>query len=240
MGRTLKRSEPTTIRQKKKERQQRLRVELPTLDEDAQTVVTLARDLVEGLFLAKRNAPAIALLFGDEAASQLAGKAFQDLEDTPIVTGSISESKKVALEDAGVVIFVGPQEHQAPAIQRLADSVGTCPAVIVNPSWQEETGGDDLASRLLKSFEVCYSFMPLAIQGMFSKSEGAVFKFVRGGAPEGTPWLLFVMKNNKLEFATKLKRRPNSSELESVLYESMAANSPVSKSIQFLKGVIRR
>jgi hypothetical protein len=42
------------------------------------------------------------------------------------------------------------------------------------------------------SFDVCYSFLPLNVESLLSKFEGAVLKFVKSGPAKAAPWIIFV------------------------------------------------
>lgn len=122
-------------------------------------------------------------------------------------------------------------------------AAGSRPVVLVNA----EGAGDLSAQRhlsaslraVLASFETCYSFTPLALQGLFSRSEGAVLKSAGGGrAPAAAPWLVFSKRGGKLQLVGSMKQRPQARDLEDMLYQSMAANSPVTKSVNFVKGLL--
>ena len=65
-----------------------------------------------------------------------------------------------------------------------------------------------------------------------------MFKCVRGGAPEGSPWRILV-KDDKGAYQQvgAMQRRPEQEDLESALYNAAAAQSPVNKGIGMFKGI---
>jgi len=99
----------------------------------------------------------------------------------------------------------------------------------------------DPVEAFANSFTVVYSFLPLSIQTtMFgSTTEGAVFKCVRGGAPAGTPWRILVKENGAYEQVGAMQRRPQQTDLEAALYNSIAAKSPVNDAVGKASGFLR-
>ncbi|KAG6554428.1 hypothetical protein Mapa_004345 [Marchantia paleacea] len=237
LEKALKASGPTTVKQRKSLRQQRLRVDIPVLDESPQALFSLTLDLIESFLGDKKVFGSVAVYF----PSTLLEVVPADL----VNVSKVLESRFFSLEseegvpyDTAVAIIVAPKFTHAAALDSISRSAGHRPIVVLNGEWSGEEEGDQRWGSLLSSFEVAYSFTPLAIQGFFSTTEGAILKHVKSGAPAGRPWLIFVKEGETYKRVSSLKRRPDSADLENALYSSMAANSPVNKSIKFLRGLV--
>lgn len=215
---------PSTVKQQRKQQKQKqtkLRVEIPVLDDTPASLVSLTLDFLSSL---KREDLTVAVFFSDASSAALArernpnpNQSFHELGDVAPGTG------------VSVVVVAGARGD---GLQELARNVSPRPIVVLNPEWTRE---DEEADAFLGSFEAAYAFLPLAIQGFLSKTEGAVLK------KNVSPWLIFVKENNgKFTRLASLQRRPGPAELESALYNAMAANSPVTKSIKFLRGLVSK
>ena len=157
----------------------------------------------------------------------------------------------------GAVALVGIGEDQIASARKVADLSGGRPVVGVNVEWEHAGDGgvtwkntrstpDDAAAAapspddvFANSFSVVYSYLPLAIQGLMGATqEGAVFKCVRGGAPEGSPWRILVKDDGgTYQQVGAMQRRPEQADLENAMYNAAAAKSPVNKSIGVFRGL---
>ncbi|KAK0599696.1 hypothetical protein LWI29_007757 [Acer saccharum] len=138
-----------------------------------------------------------------------------------------------------VVIFLAPEKSQLTVIKRVTEYLYPKPVVIFNPRWgfeEEENFGD--LSGFLGSFEVIYSFMGLEVKGILSKRKGVIFKCVRDGVLSGERWNVLVEEEGDLKVVSRFKARPSIGEVEIVLYNLMAINSPITKSAKFLKDLV--
>lgn len=254
LEKALKRQGPSTVKQRKEQKQVRLRVEIPVLDDSPATLVSLTLDLLASSFInQKKTAPIKKLVFlsdtsllnlalerqsvGGQAPESLTGIEFK------LLVPENAAPAKVTSEESQVLFIVTPKLEQAAIVAKVLEAFNPCPVVVLNPDWssEDEAADKDRAwGTLISSFEVTYSYVPLAVQGIFSKTEGAVLKHVKSGAPAGRPWLIFVKQNDQFICVSSLRRRPQAADLESALYNSMAANSPVTKSIRFLRGLVSK
>ena len=100
----------------------------------------------------------------------------------------------------------------------------------------------DAVEIFANSFSVVYSYLPLSIQGLRgNRAGGAVFKCVRGGAPEGSPWRILVKDEGEAyQQVGAMQRRPQQEDLEAALYNAAAAKSPVNKSIGAFRGLAEK
>lgn len=237
----LKRQGPSTVKQRKQQQQQqtRLRVEIPVLDETPSSLVSLTLDFLLSLFSAKREPPGVAVFFSDASSVGLAREQLVGARNPNHSLHELSSEREVS-GSVSVVVVAGPRCEDTARLRELARNVSPRPIVVLNPEWTPEDESDPTWGAFLSSFEAAYAFLPLAIQGFLSKTEGAVLKNVQSGAPSGRPWLIFVREDGKYTRLASLQRRPGPAELESALYNAMAANSPVTKSIKFLRGLVSK
>lgn len=237
----IKRQGPSTVKQRREQRQVKLRVEIPVLDESHSSLTSLTLDLVSTLFKEKKGSTKLAVFWADGSVLDFAKEKSTNLEtSTNLSFFDIQKETKIP-EDVSVVIVVGARFKENASVSELVKYVNPRPVVVLNPEWSpEDEKSDDVWGSFVTSFEVAYAFIPLSIQGLFSKTEGAILKHVKSGAPGGKPWLIFVKDNDMYKCVTSLQHRPDSSDLESALYNSMGANSPVTKSIKFLRGLVTK
>lgn len=120
-------------------------------------------------------------------------------------------------------------------IRVITNCLSPKPVVLFNPKWgfEEEKDFDGQLRSFVGSFDVVYSFMGLEVKGVLSRRKGVVFKSVRD------EWLVMVedegKKKGELQVVSRFKRRPKIGEVENVLYNLMAANSPITKSVKFFR-----
>ena len=188
-----------------------------------------------------------------EVAAYAASKSDGKVEHVSIDQALISDGCDLARGDGAVALVGVNAEDQIGSARRIAELSGARPIVAVNVEWEHagdggvtfrNSRGDDgetvTADEVFaNSFSVVYSYLPLAIQGLMGATqEGAVFKCVRGGAPEGSPWRILV-KDDKGAYQQvgAMQRRPEQEDLESALYNAAAAQSPVNKGIGVFKGL---
>lgn len=128
-------------------------------------------------------------------------------------------------------------------VRVLTNCLTPKPVVLFNPKWafEEEKGFDSHLGSFVGSFNVIYSFMGLEVRGLLSRRNGVLFRVVGG---EG--WLVMVedegkmKKKGELQVVSRFMRRPAIGEVENVLYNLMAANSPVTNAIKFFRDLVAR
>lgn len=141
------------------------------------------------------------------------------------------------LRYADVVIFFAPERSQLEAMKMVSDSFYPKPVLVFNPKWgfEEESGFGELGG-FVGSFEVVYAFMGLEVRGILSKRKGVVFRCV-SSSNEG--WVVLVEEEKgELKVVSRFKKRPSVGEVENVLYNVMAVNSPVTKSVKFIRDLV--
>lgn len=122
-------------------------------------------------------------------------------------------------------------------VREIAKRLGPKPAVLLNPRWgfEEERRFGGEVGRFVGSFDVVYCFIGLEVRGVFSRRKGVVFKSLRD------EWLVMVEdegeKKGELKVVSRFRKRPEIGEVENVLYNLVAANSPVTKSVRFFRGL---
>ncbi|KAK9209541.1 hypothetical protein WN944_001908 [Citrus x changshan-huyou] len=228
----------------KKLKQPRYRVEIPVIDDDSPSSLSqLAFDLFKDLPIRRKGSPVkILILWPDAAFTEAAVKVFESHSlnqfehiDVKTVTGGDNR----IVSSAEVAILLAPEKSQLGVIKTVADSLYPKPVVIFNPRWafeDEENFGD--MSGFVGSFEVIYSFLGLEVQGVLSKRTGMIFKCVRNGILSGEKWNVFVEEEGKMKVVSRFTARPSIGEVETVLYNLMAINSPITKSAKFLRDLV--
>lgn len=139
-----------------------------------------------------------------------------------------------------MAVFLAPEGSQLAVIKTVTESLYPKPVVIFNPKWvsEEESNFGEL-SGFVGSFEVVYSFMGLEVRGVLSKRKGVIFKCVRDGVVSGERWTVLVEEEGgELKVVSRFKTRPSIGEVENVLYNMMAINSPITKSAMFFRGLV--
>lgn len=193
---------------------QRFLVEIPLQDESAAEYTELLLGILDGL-----DCPVMLYTSNSACASG-------------VISGGLPHVTVAALEDSvqkpvpggtRMVLVVNPSDKHLVHVRRVT-AASSCPSVILNAQWDPDNVAS-LQQPFVETFEVLYSHQPLAIQGFFAKSEGAVFKNVASGPPSATPWQIYW--NGKV--IQELKRRPSPEELEVVLYDRAAKDSAMVK-----------
>ncbi|CAN6452093.1 unnamed protein product [Victoria cruziana] len=225
----------------KKQRQPRFRVEIPVLDDSPASLVS---GIFDGLSLKRKGSSArILILWPDTVALQQGSRAFRSGAIQNDVLGS---AEGLAWGDVAVV--VSPEPNRLEEIEAVCDRFDPKPVVMVNPKWgaDEESELGQQAAGFVASFEVVYSFMGLEVRGLLSRRKGVVFRYAKDGIPANARWEVLVEEEGggagggELRVVTRFKKRPSVGEVETVLYNLIAANSPVTKSVKFVKDAVSR
>ena len=151
----------------------------------------------------------------------------------------------IDLQETQVVVIFSPNLSHVAAAENIVKASDLRPVLVINPDWYSEKEENvSKSASFVESFEVIYSYLPLVIQGFFSKTEGAVVKqyVENGGSPSSasssSPWFIYVNEGDNMKCVSRLAKRPSSEDLENALYNAVAANSPLTKSVKFLKGLL--
>ncbi|MCO5614814.1 hypothetical protein L7F22_069098 [Adiantum nelumboides] len=238
---------PSTVKQRKLSRQVRLRVELPLLNESDATRASFLFDLLSTFSVGKRGTPMSFSVFSSPGVVEQLKKepcfkahSQEDAKNPIFQCYGITENV-TSFENVQAMVILCPKLSDVSDIVRIAKAGDPRPILLLNPGWSlEEEEAEASHASFLQSFEVVYSYLPLAIQGFFSKTEGAVLKHVKSGAPAGRPWLVFAREGESMKCVASIKKRPTAIDLENALYNAMAANSPITKSIKFLRGLVSK
>ncbi|XP_073124467.1 uncharacterized protein [Henckelia pumila] len=228
----------------KKLKQPRFRVEIPIIDDSPASLSQLAVEIF-GKMPIKRKGPQIKslILWTNQSLTEAAINAFDSRSSGILVQNvdisSILDEDVRTVNSADVAVFMAPEASQLAVMKTVTDSLYPKPVVIFNPKWafEEEIDFDEL-SGFVGSFEVVYSFMGLEVRGILSKRKGVIFKCVRDGVLSGEKWNVLVEEEGQLRVVSRFKARPSITEVENVLYNLMAINSPVTKSAKFLKNLV--
>ena len=134
-------------------------------------------------------------------------------------------------------------------VKAAAAALEPKPVVLFNPAWsfdeeEEEEKFGAGARGFVGSFDVVYSFTGLEVRGLLSKKRGVLLRCVGAGRFGGESWVLMVENDDgapegqEFKVVSRLKKRPTIGEVETMLYNLMAANSPVTKSARFLREMV--
>ncbi|KAF6173904.1 hypothetical protein GIB67_039855 [Kingdonia uniflora] len=222
----------------KKQKQPRLRVEIPIIDEEsADSLIQLAIDVFGDLPIKRKGTKIkILLLWPNSTLTNFANNAVSasltsnPVENIDISTFDNDNTRVVTFAD--IAVFLAPEISQLEAMKMVSDDMSSKPVVVFNPKWSfdEESSFGEL-SGFVGSFEVVYSILGLEVQGILSKRRGVVFKYVRDGVLSGEKWGVWVEEEGgDLKVISRFKKRPSIGEVENVLYNLMAVNSPITKS----------
>ncbi|PHT73042.1 hypothetical protein T459_23827 [Capsicum annuum] len=229
---------PKLVGRLKKLKQPRFRVEIPVLDESPSAICQLAVDIFGGMII-KRKGPRIKilLLWPNQTLTQAAETAFEEKSSNTIIENLDISSR---IENSGdVLVFMAPEASRLALMKEIADTLYPKPMVIFNPNWGfDEEGSFCELSGFVSSFDVVYSFMGLEVRGILSNRKGVMFKCVKDGVLSGEKWYVFVEEDGELKVVSRFKTRPSIVEVENVLYNLMAVNSPITKSAKFLKDLV--
>ncbi|XP_010247020.1 PREDICTED: uncharacterized protein LOC104590171 [Nelumbo nucifera] len=233
----------------KKQKQPRFRVEIPVIDDSLESTAQLAFDVFGDLPMKRKGTLVkILILWSNPTLTKLADEAFQscpsnhvrvDHWDISSLTDELTDEDTRILNSADVVVFSAPESSQVEFIKTISDNLYPKPVVFFNPKWafEDESGFGEM-SGFLASFEVVYSFMGLEVRGVLSKRKGIVFRYVRDGVLSGERWAVWVEEEGEMKVISRFKKRPSIGEVENVLYNLMAVNSPITKSAKFLRDLV--
>ncbi|XP_022848420.1 uncharacterized protein LOC111370786 [Olea europaea var. sylvestris] len=228
----------------KKVKQPRLRVEIPVIDDSPASLTQLALEVFGEMPIRRKGSKIkILIIWPTQSLTQAAAVAFESqssnlLTENVLISSVLEEDPRV-LNSADVVVFLSPESSQLSIMKTVTDSIYPKPVIIFNPKWgfEEESDFGEL-SGFVCTFEVVYSFMGLEVKGILSKRKGVIFKCVKDGILSGEKWNVLVEEEEELKVVSTFKARPSIIEVENVLYNLMAINSPITKSAKFLKELL--
>jgi hypothetical protein len=233
---------PKLVGKLKKLKQPRFRVEIPVIDDSPASLSQLASDVFQDLPIKRKGSPVKVLFLWPNFTSREA--AMEAWSSTHIehmdISSVVTNGDTRILNSAEVAIFLAPETSQLTVIKAVTDSLYPKPVVIFNPKWtfEEESDFGELGG-FVGSFEVIYSFMGLEVRGVLSRRKGVIFKCVRDGVVSGERWAVLVEEEGGgLKVISRFKTRPSIAEVENVLYNLMAVNSPITKSAKFLRDFV--
>ncbi|GER42401.1 hypothetical protein STAS_19187 [Striga asiatica] len=215
----------------KKIKQPRFRVEIPVTDDSPNSLSELALQVFDEMPMRRKGQKTkFLLLWGNKDLTQAAVKAFGCVSwvQNVDITSSIPVDDDILSAD--VAVFMAPEASRLAVMKTVGDCLYPKPLVILNSGWSFEEEID--LGGFAGSFHVIYSFMGLVVRGIFSSRKGAIFKCARD------TWHVFVEEDGELRAVSSFKSRPSMPEVENVLYNLMAVNSPVTKSARFLRDLV--
>ncbi|CAN6346296.1 unnamed protein product [Urochloa humidicola] len=238
---------PKKFKRQQRQRQPRLRAEIPVVDDSPGSLARLALDVFSGgAGASRKGAPArLLLLWPSAEALAVAVREFEKSGDSATAHAQLASEAPDALGACDAAVFLAPAQAQVEQVRAAAAAAETKPVVLFNPAWSfdEDDGeafGGGGARGFMASFDVVYSFTGLEVRGLLSKKRGVLLRRVDGG----DSWVLMVENDGgapegqEFRVVSRLKKRPTIGEVETMLYNLMAANSPVTKSARFLREMV--
>ncbi|KAL1821973.1 hypothetical protein ACET3Z_016842 [Daucus carota] len=221
----------------KKLKQPKFRVEIPVVDDESpDCLFTLALQIF-GDMPVKRKGSAIKILvlWPNSTLKEAGIKSFASYSENTVEHMNIESSNNRNLGSNDIAVFVAPETSQLAVIKAITDSFYPRPVTIFNPRWEfdEEATLGELRG-FVSSFEVVYSFTGLEVRGIFSRRKGVIFRTGLSTAEEWSVWV----EEGDLKLVSRFKARPSLVEVENVLYNLMAINSPITKSAKFLRDMV--
>lgn len=236
---------------KKQQRQPRFRAEIPVVDDSPGSLARLAFDVFSGLGVSRKGSPArLLLVWPSSRELELAVREFKNWGDSSsaLAHAQLDSVAPDALGACDAAVFLAPGRAQVDKLRSAVNALDPKPAVLFNPGWsfevEEEGGFGGVAKGFVGSFNVVYSFMGLEVKGLLSRKKGVLLRCVEGGRFGGDSWVLMVEEEGQegpapeFKVVSRLKRRPTIGEVENMMYNLMAANSPVTKSARFLRELV--
>lgn len=228
----------------KRLKQPRFRLEIPVIDDSPDSLSQLAFDIFRELPIKRKGSPVNVLIIWPNAAyKEAAIKVFESSSHCPVEHADIASfyyNDMRSLSSTDVAVFLAVETSQLEAVKSVSDGLYPRPVVMFNPRWgfDDESEFGEMTG-FVGSFEVIYSFMGLEVKGVLSKRKGVIFKCVRDGVVSGEKWSVLVEEEGgELKVISTFKVRPSIAEVENVLYNLMAMNSPVTKSVQFFTNLV--
>jgi hypothetical protein len=166
---------------------------------------------------------------------------------------AMSEAKN-NVQGAKVVVFICPSASDLPTIQDISldESIISQNTMIVllNPEWAPRAGDADGGvgfqyTDFVQSFTPAYCFFPILIKPfMMQQIEGVVYTLYDSHTTSVKesifkPWKIFIRDEttNEYELVGQMRTRPSSSDVETILYNAIAAknNKGANKGASMLK-----
>ncbi|KAM0896421.1 hypothetical protein ACQ4PT_023207 [Festuca glaucescens] len=233
---------------KKQQRQPRFRAEIPVVGDSPGSLARLAFDVFSGLGVSRKGSPAkLLLVWPSSEELELAVREFKNWGDSSsaLAHAQLDSVAPDALGSCDAAVFLAPGREQVEKLRAAVNALDPKPAVLFNPAWSfevEEGGFGGVAKGFVGSFNVVYSFMGLEVKGLLSKKKGVLLRCVDGGRFGGDSWVLMVEEEDEeapeFKVVSRLKRRPTIGEVENMMYNLIAANSPVTMSARFLRELV--
>jgi Domain of unknown function (DUF1995) len=182
------------------------------------------------------------LVWPSPALEQVANQTF-GVSCNTVINSKLGSITLDLLSSSDLGVVLAPEESQLEEISTLAEELYPKPVILFNPKWafEDEKDFKKRVVGFVESFDVVYSFTGLEVQGILSRRRGVVLRCVRDGKASGEPWLVMVQEGDKgeMKVVTRFIKRPSIVEVEAVLYNLMAANSPLTKSIKSVSDFVR-
>ncbi|KAJ3695980.1 hypothetical protein LUZ60_001357 [Juncus effusus] len=246
LQKSIKNSVLYATKKMKKQKQPRYRIEIPVIDDSPNSIIKLASEVFSDLPIKRvdsKSTPTILLIYSSPTVLEVAEQSLSSVKSSNVVINSeLSSVSADLLSSCNLAVLLSPDESQLEKIRTVTDALDPIPVILFNPKWafEDEKDFDKGLANFLASFQVVYSFTGLEVKGILSRKRGVILKSVKDGVFNEEGWLVMVEEgqNGEMKLVTKFTQRPSIVEVETVLYNLMAVNSPVTKSVKFFKDLV--
>ncbi|KAJ6417321.1 hypothetical protein OIU84_003102 [Salix udensis] len=196
----------------KKLKQPRFQIEIPVMDDSPTSLSQLASDVFKDLPIKRRGAPVkILILWPDPTLKNRGIEAFQSYKSSKNLEHV--DISSVRNTDSRILSSAEVAVFLAPVTSQLPDIKTVTDISVPKASSHISTPNGGLEKRM----SLC----------------------VRDGAVSGEKWTVLVEEEGgELKVVSRFKARPSIVEVENVLYNLMAINSPITKSAKFFKDLV--
>ena len=206
-------------------------------DESLNSLAQLVFEMFSDLPIKRKGQnPRFLIVWPSAEGSEMAQRIFSS-PGLSVENVDFGRSNSVNFSSTDIGVIISPEPTMIDQVKNFCENIYPKPVVLLNPNWGFEEKVGDFSG----SFEVLYSFVGLEVKGLLSKKKGAVFRCVKDGILSGDGWAVLVEdeeKKGEMKVVMRFRKRPSMAEVESVLYNLQAANSPVTKSVKFFKQLV--
>jgi len=217
----------------------RVAIEIPQRDDSDEGTAKLCLDLIN--LLGTDYTSRISLVCCGSVSSSTMDNMVKEVPDLEV----LNLQEAVAEAPAGdIIILSAPGGEDVGALKEVEELLYKCRGATLvcatNPRWDDVDPPEEYRG-MIRNFTVLYSFVPLSIQGLLGTLDGCVFKYAGGtGAPEAAAYRVFLTdadQESGYKQIGQMSRRPGPGDLETVIYNAQAAQSPITKAAKGISGL---
>eukprot|EP00892_Ulva_mutabilis_P002764 jgi/Ulvmu1/12489/UM009_0142.1 len=211
----------------------RLSIEIPIADTTPEADLKLATDLIESI-PAAAGIPIV--LFASQESTDLART-----EDVPFVVFSLEECMAEQEDEEqlnGPLLIVGAGEDQCHLCKRVVNQMWSGRLLlVVNAAWMREDVAD-LDKTFACSLDPVYFFLPITLGGIVGGNKMAyLFRWTMAATDK---WSVCLEDSDGMKCVGQMDTKPTNGDIEAMVYNASAANSPLAASAKAVSGLFKR